>query len=125
MVLKTFYLQQVQEDRKINSVSQRNKKPKSIIWDPIKRSEGFRGAAGGKQSACQCGDVRDRVRPLGQEDHLEESIATHSSIVAWKIPWTEEPGGLSVHRVEKSQTQLKQLSRDAHKNELLFNKSKT
>ena len=31
---------------------------------------------------------------LGQEDSLEEGMATHSSILAWKIPWTEEPGGL-------------------------------
>ena len=35
-----------------------------------------------------------RVRPLGWEDALEEGMATHSSIVAWKIPWTEEPGRL-------------------------------
>ena len=34
------------------------------------------------------------VRPLGQEDPLEEEMATHSSILAWEIPWTEEPGGL-------------------------------
>ena len=35
-----------------------------------------------------------QVQSLGQEDHLEEGMATHSSILAWKIPWTEEPGGL-------------------------------
>ena len=34
------------------------------------------------------------VRSLGREDPLEEGMATHSSILAWKIPWTEEPGGL-------------------------------
>ena len=34
------------------------------------------------------------VRSLGQEDLLEKGIATHSSILAWEIPWTEEPGGL-------------------------------
>ena len=34
------------------------------------------------------------VRSLGQEDSLEECMTTHSSILAWKIPWTEEPGGL-------------------------------
>ena len=34
-----------------------------------------------------------RVRPLGRED-LEKEMATHSSILAWKIPWTEEPGRL-------------------------------
>ena len=35
-----------------------------------------------------------RVRSLGREDPLEEGMATHSSILAWKIPWTEEPNGL-------------------------------
>ena len=34
------------------------------------------------------------VQLLGQEDPMEEEMATHSSISAWKIPWTEEPGGL-------------------------------
>ena len=35
-----------------------------------------------------------RVRSLGREDPLEKGMATHSSILAWRIPWTEEPGGL-------------------------------
>ena len=42
------------------------------------------------------------VRPLSQEDPLEEVMATHSSILAWRIPWTEEPGGLQpieLHRL--------------------------
>ena len=34
------------------------------------------------------------VRSLGQEDALEREMATHSSILAWRIPWMEEPGGL-------------------------------
>ena len=34
------------------------------------------------------------VQSLGREDPLEKEIATHSSILAWRIPWTEEPGGL-------------------------------
>ena len=34
-----------------------------------------------------------RVRSLGWEDPLEEGLATHSSILVWRIPWTEEPGG--------------------------------
>ena len=34
------------------------------------------------------------VQPLGQEDPLEKEMATHSSILAWRIPWTEEPGRL-------------------------------
>ena len=39
-------------------------------------------------------DQGTRVRSLGPEDPLEEEMATHSSIFAWKIPWTEEPGVL-------------------------------
>ena len=35
-----------------------------------------------------------RVQSLGQEDFLEKGMATHSSILAWRIPWTEEPAGL-------------------------------
>ena len=35
-----------------------------------------------------------QVQSLGQEDSLEKGMATHSSIVTWRIPWTEEPGGL-------------------------------
>jgi len=35
-----------------------------------------------------------RVRSLGQEDPLEEEMAIHSCMLAWRIPWTEEPGGL-------------------------------
>ena len=43
-----------------------------------------------------------QVRSLGQEDLLEGEMATHSSILAWRIPWTEEPGGLhTVHGVTK------------------------
>ena len=35
-----------------------------------------------------------QIQSLGQEDPLEEGMAAHSSVVAWRIPWTEEPGGL-------------------------------
>ena len=38
-----------------------------------------------------------QVRSLGQEDPLEDSMAIHSSILAWRIPWTEEPGGAPLH----------------------------
>ena len=41
-----------------------------------------------------------------QEDPLEEEMTTHSSILAWEISWTEEPGGLQSMGVTKSQTQL-------------------
>ena len=48
-----------------------------------------------------------RVQSLGQEYPLEKEVATHSRILAWRIPWTEEPGGLhTVHGVTKSRTRL-------------------
>ena len=46
------------------------------------------------------------VQSLGVEDILEEEMTTRSSILAWKIPWTEEPGGLHSMGVPKSQTRL-------------------
>ena len=45
-----------------------------------------------------------QVQSLGQEDPLEKEMATHSSILAWRILWTEEPGRLLVRGVTKSQT---------------------
>ena len=41
------------------------------------------------------------VQPLGLEDPLEKEMATHSSIFAWEIPWTEEPGGLQSMELQK------------------------
>ena len=41
------------------------------------------------------------VWSLGQEDPLEKGMTTHSSVLAWEIPWTEEPGGATVHEVSK------------------------
>ena len=50
-----------------------------------------------------------QVRPLDWGDTLEEGMATHSSVLAWRIPRTEKPGGATVHGVAKSQTQVKWL----------------
>ena len=52
---------------------------------------GFPGGSDGKESACNAGDW---VQSLSPQDPLEKGMATHSSILAWKIPWTEELGGL-------------------------------
>ena len=46
------------------------------------------------------------VQSLGREDPLEKEMATHSSILAWEIPWTEEPGGLQSTVSQESDTQL-------------------
>ena len=43
---------------------------------------------------------------MGQEDPLEKEVATHSSILAWRIPWTEDPGGLQSMGLQKSQIWL-------------------
>ena len=59
----------------------------------------------GKESTCQARDVG----LVSREDPLEKEMATHSSIVAWRIPWTEEPGGLQSMR-SQSQTRLGVLS---------------
>ena len=48
-----------------------------------------------KNPPANAGDIGDTIRSLGWEVPLEESIATHSSTLAWRIPWTEESGGLS------------------------------
>ena len=52
---------------------------------------GFPGGSEVKASACSAGAW---VQSLGREDPLEKEVATHSSILAWRIPWTEEPVGL-------------------------------
>ena len=60
------------------------------------------------------------VQPLSQEDPLEEGMATHSSILAWRIPWTEEPGGLQSTGVTKSRTHLMRQSTQGEKWLLIF-----
>ena len=51
----------------------------------------FTGGSDGKNSACKTGDLG---LMLGSGIYLEKGMTTHSSILAWRIPWTEEPGGL-------------------------------
>ena len=46
-----------------------------------------------KNPPARVGDTRDGVRSWGQADPLEEEMAAHSRILAWEVPWTEEPGG--------------------------------
>ena len=56
-----------------------------FYWD-------FPDGSAGKESACNAGDVGSI--PESERSSLEEEMATHSSILAWRIPWSEEPGGL-------------------------------
>ena len=55
---------------------------------------GFPGGSAVKNLSAMQEMEETRVQSLGWEDTLEEGMATHSSIPAWRIPWTEEPGGL-------------------------------
>ena len=52
------------------------------------------GGASSSEPACQYRRQQTQVRSLGREDRLEKGMATLSSILAWRIPWKEEPGGL-------------------------------
>ena len=58
----------------------------------------FLGGSEGKLSAYSAGDLG---QSLGQEDPLEKEMETHSSTLAWKIPWREEPGGLPPMRLQR------------------------
>ena len=58
-----------------------------ILW-------GFPSGSEGKNLPAMQEPQEMQIQSLGWEDHLEEDMATHSSVLAWRIPWTEEPGGL-------------------------------
>ena len=65
----------------------------------------YEGASLIAQSVKSLPAVQDtQVQFLGQEDPLEKEMATHSSIFAWRIPWTEEPGGLQSMGSQESDT---------------------
>ena len=71
-----------------------------------------------KNPPANAGDTKEaQVQSLGWDDPLEEKMATHSSILVWKIPWTEEPGGLQFmesqrvgHNLETNTFTFKRLS---------------
>ena len=65
---------------------------------------GFLGGSVIKNPSANAGDGKTQVQSLGGEDPLEEEMATHSSILAWEIPRTEEPGGLQSMGSQKSWT---------------------
>ena len=58
----------------------------------------FPGGSDGKESTC---NVRDLGLILGLGDPLEEGMDTHSSILAWRVPWSEEPGRLQSMRLQR------------------------
>ena len=79
--------------------------PVTIFNTIQKRHEASQVALVVKNSPANAGDRRDLTHTLCLEDPLEEGMATHSSTLAWRIPWTEEPGGLQsigLQRVEQN-----------------------
>ena len=68
------------------------KRTQKLQWDLLCIS--YCWASQVKNLCANAGDARDTVQSLGQEDTLEEEMATHSCILAWEMPWTEEPGGI-------------------------------
>ena len=68
---------------------------------------GFPGGASGKGPPAVAGDEEMQVFSLGQEDPLEEGMAAHSSILAWRIPMDRRAWRATVHKIAKSQTRLK------------------
>ena len=65
-----------------------------LWWD-------FFGGPGVKTPYSSASTAQAQVRSLGREDLLEEGMATHSRILAWRIPWIEEPGGLQYIGLKK------------------------
>ena len=72
-------------------------------WTELKVFLGFRSGLDSKESACS---AEDQIWSLGWEDSLEKEMATHSSILAWRIPMDREAWRATVHEVKKSWTQL-------------------
>ena len=66
--------------------------------------EAFPDGSAGEESACNAGDIEDASSILGWGRSLVGGQATHCSILAWRIWWTEAPGGAAVLRVTKSRT---------------------
>ena len=66
----------------------------------------FPSGTSAEELACLCRRHETQIQSPGHEDPLEEGMATHSSILAWRIPWTEEPGGLQSMGPQRDMTGL-------------------
>ena len=90
-----------------------SEKPRSFPYSPtileaFRERKRFPSWFSGKESACQCRRMQEMygtwVQSVGWEDPLEKEKGIHSNVLAWRIPWTEEPGGLQSMGLQKSQT---------------------
>ena len=64
------------------------------LWQPVSQLKGFPGSSAVTNPSTSAGDAGDVGSIPGMGRSPEKTMATHSSILAWEIPWTEEPGGL-------------------------------
>ena len=74
----------------------------NLVTSYLYTAKDFPGGLDGKASVSTMREIW--VQSLGQEDPLEEGMATHSGILAWRIPWTEEPGSYSPWGLKESDT---------------------
>ena len=72
-----------------------------MFWMPLIVSLGFPGGPVVKNLPATVGDEEIWVWSLSWEDSLEKEMAAHSSVLAWEIPWTEEPGGLQSMELQR------------------------
>ena len=86
---------------------------KPLCFRETSHNRGFPGGPSGKELACQCRRHETWVGSLGREDPLEKGMATHSSILAWRILWTEELGGL--HSWDRKESDTTEATLHAHK----------
>ena len=94
-----------EKGREYRNMKCQRKNVSGRILQLVRVDRGFPGDARGKQPSLPVQETQEtQVRSLGWEDPLEEGTVIHSSILAWRIPWTEEPG---VHGDVQSWTQLK------------------
>ena len=80
----------------------------TFSWYPL--GFGFPDGASGKEPACQCRRHKRWVQSLGEEDSLEEGMAMHSSILAWRITMDRGAWQAAVHGFAQSRTRLQRLS---------------
>ena len=75
-------------------ISIKLKEKAHMFGSTILNTRCFPGGASCKEPTCQCRRQETHIQSLGPEDPLEDSMATHSNIFAWRVPWTEELGRL-------------------------------
>ena len=102
----------MREKRGRDQTQNKNREEKSHL---VRQERAFPGGAKVKNSPAVQETYEAWVRSLGWEDALEEGMGTHSSILAWRIPWTEGARRTTVHGVTKNRTRLMQLSTHARK----------